>query len=792
MRGVISSVVVSVALGGFTVVAAQLPPEIMMDRYLLRAERLMAEEDNAAALDVMREIVALQRQHDLTLPDDFHFKYAQLADLEDLPEQALGSVVKYLAAAGREGQHYVEALELMNKVQVAASCKGWNTEGHFVTATLEQVTACLDTGVDLEAQNGSGSTPLHLAAQNNTNPTIIQVLIDAGTDLMAENNLGQTPLHLAAQNNDSPGVIEALLTAGADPRARTEDGHTPLHQAAWYNGNPVIVAVLLDAGADLEARTDGDDGHTALHEAAGNANPAVLETLLDAGANREARTNSGRTLLHFAAQNNENPVVIEALLAAGADLDAGDENGRTPLHEAARFNENPAVIEALLAAGADPMARDNAGWTVLHRAAWFNENPAAIETLLAAGVEQTERRRAGLDCDDWNEEEFFEDATVEDVIACLDAGADPMARDKHERRPLHWAAHGTKYPAVIELLLAAGEDVNVKSDHGDNRNDLYVLNLTPLHWAGGNLNPDVTKLLLAAGADVHARDSAGRTPLHWAAGASWDPWYGGDRERNPALIELLLAAGADVNSRSSTRGYTPLHWAADANKNQRAMELLIAAGANLSIQNRDGDVPREVARRGHKDFLRDAWAGLTPQRQEALRAAARPARQDRREANSGPGFLGAAVGILGGTAIAAAGGGTEESLAAGADFAEMVIGGETPAGSTASAPAPASTGNPGVTGAGGSCEIPGFPNPGDMQNLGLSWCPARPGDFQVRVFALQAEGMRCAVAANSSEATPEVVSRVRSQIREVCTRLDALGERLGGPTDCRCPAGFGP
>ena len=79
-----------------------------------------------------------------------------------------------------------------------------------------------------------------------------------------------------------------------------------------------------------------------------------------------------------------------------------------------------------------------------------------------------------------------------------------------------------------------------------------------------------------------------------------------------------------------------------------------------------------------------------------------------------------------------------------------------------------------------------------MTNLGLSWCPARPGDFQVRVFALQAEGMRCAVAANPSEATPEVVSQMRSRISEVCTRLDALVERLGGPNDCRCPAGFGP
>ena len=66
MRRLISSVAVSVLLGGFTVAAAQLPPEIMVDRYLLQAERFLAEDDYGAALDAMNEIVALQSEHNLT------------------------------------------------------------------------------------------------------------------------------------------------------------------------------------------------------------------------------------------------------------------------------------------------------------------------------------------------------------------------------------------------------------------------------------------------------------------------------------------------------------------------------------------------------------------------------------------------------------------------------------------------------------------------------------------------------------------------------------------------------
>ena len=53
MRRMIGSVVVSVLLGCFTGAVAQLPPEIVADRELVRAERLISEEDHAGALEAM-------------------------------------------------------------------------------------------------------------------------------------------------------------------------------------------------------------------------------------------------------------------------------------------------------------------------------------------------------------------------------------------------------------------------------------------------------------------------------------------------------------------------------------------------------------------------------------------------------------------------------------------------------------------------------------------------------------------------------------------------------------------
>ena len=95
----------------------QLPPEVLLDRLLLRAERLLAAGEPAAALEGMNEIVALQEEHDLVLEDGFDFQYAQVAYAAGRTETAIASLNDYLLAAGREGEFYREALELLDSAE---------------------------------------------------------------------------------------------------------------------------------------------------------------------------------------------------------------------------------------------------------------------------------------------------------------------------------------------------------------------------------------------------------------------------------------------------------------------------------------------------------------------------------------------------------------------------------------------------------------------------------------------------------------------------------------------------
>ncbi len=976
--------------------AGQLPPEVLADSHLLQVEQALRDGDHSRAWARIQDVLSLQRDHDLDLPE-FHFWYAKTVDAMNLPEQALESVTEYLTAAGRQAGHYAEALALLNRLQSAVSCEGWNTDAYFETATLDQVTACLETGnIDLEAGNASGLTPLRAAATHAEDPAVIRALLDAGAQIEATdtvsgatplslairdngtpaiievllaaganpdtpNTLGLTPLYLAALYADDPGVYEILLTArsglttpdqvlegaersleilieaGADPthleqaldsimrnlaaagldvandataqaviervqtevrctgwntdayfatatpeqvsaclgtgavdlEARSALGGTPLEAAAADAQHPAVIEVLLAAGADptalnsriesgvlgegdtvrsngayqdsytfalaknviVEVRSDDFDtylivespsgsrsvsddyrGHTersqlslAVDElgehqvlvssfsrggsgaytlrvrrempgylaASYNENPAVLEVFLNAGLNPDDENEDGSTLLHAAARSNPNPAVIEALLTAGADLEEDDDNDRTPLHMAAASNANPAVIEVVLRAGANLKEDDDNDRTPLHLAAQSNANPAVIKALLKAGADLEEDDAAEYTplhlaaCCNENP------AVIEALLA---AGANVREDDGSGLMPLHLAAANNENPAIIETLLAAGADLQ-GLDKGNWGMGMMNNKVTPLHSAAANNeNPAIIETLLAAGASLETVDSDDSTALHLAARYN----------SNPAVIGVVLSAGFHLEAQDDEER-TPLHLAARYNEYPAVTEALLAAGANREAVDEDGHTPLSRATdENDNPAVREALLAAGAGQTERQRAA--------EQADSGPGLFGAAIGILGGVAIATAGDGSEEALQAGADFAEMVITGETPpAGSTASASVAASTGTPGLTAGGGSCQIPGYPTPANPQTLGLSWCPASV-TFQVRAFALQAAGIQCAVAA-ASPAPPEVVTQARSQIRDVCGRLEALGERLGGPNggaECRCPAGFGP
>ena len=196
---------------------------------------------------------------------------------------------------------------------------------------------------------------------------------------------------------------------------------------------------------------------------------------------------------------------------------------------------------------------------------------------------------AQVDCADWNTAIFFEAAEVSDLTRCLQAGADPNAREGDGQTSLHLAARSGTGEAVT-ALLEAGADPNARDENGN----------TPLHLAALFERAEAVTALLDAGADLEARIDT-RTRLDGLE----------ESERSEA-VTVLLQAGADPNARA-TENITPLHWAA-TNRTAEVATALLEAGANPKARNSGGAMPFDWAENNEQLKGTDAYWKLNDAR----------------------------------------------------------------------------------------------------------------------------------------------------------------------------------
>jgi ankyrin repeat protein len=121
---------------------------------------------------------------------------------------------------------------------------------------------------------------------------------------------------------------------------------------------------------------------------------------------------------------------------------------------------------------------------------------------------------------------------------------------------------------------------------------------TPLHLAVFFGRVNTTHVLLARGADLNAVSHTDErvTPLHSALA----------NPHNAALAQVLIDAGADI-SVTQLQGYTPLHYAA-ANGLDAVVRQLLERGADTSLRDMAGKTAGDLAKeKGHHiaaDLLR--------------------------------------------------------------------------------------------------------------------------------------------------------------------------------------------
>lgn len=144
-------------------------------------------------------------------------------------------------------------------------------------------------------------------------------------------------------------------------------------------------------------------------------------------------------------------------------------------------------------------------------------------------------------------------------------------------------------PRQLAKLLSDGADPN----EGDKDGHLAIVEAIHARTT------DSLVLLIEHGADVNAPCAAreGETPLLRALWRS-----------NHAAVELLLAARADVSLRHPVHRWTPLHVAC-MTRDRQSVALLVAAGADVNVPDADGVSAVAFAREQGYAELVDAMKG---------------------------------------------------------------------------------------------------------------------------------------------------------------------------------------
>ncbi|KAK1751383.1 ankyrin repeat-containing protein [Echria macrotheca] len=296
-------------------------------------------------------------------------------------------------------------------------------------------------------------------------------------------------------------LAQPLVQVDAEPEPQFCTGDPPISPgmtpliAASDARNPRIIELLLQAGANPNAQYDG-----AFSTAGGNALNALTADRWRCAEEERSPTRVGECL--------------RLLVAAGADTNQLDRKGNSVLHNVT----DPVSARLLLDAGADPNVTNSAGQTVLHTC----DNKEILEVLLAYADTDIERKQARnlltpLLC-------AISRARFAVAIRLLEKGASPLAVDNRGAGVFHYAVLSTggfpsnnpqglaQLPGLIHHLRQYGGDANIPNSEG--RTALHTYVSSAKYESVLRDNPCVLQALIAAGADVEVKDHDGRTPLY--------------------------------------------------------------------------------------------------------------------------------------------------------------------------------------------------------------------------------------------------------------------------------------
>lgn len=367
-------------------------------------------------------------------------------------------------------------------------------------------------------------------------------------------------------------VVKHLLSLKGNPiDKKTHDSRIYLHWAA-YAGQIEIVKYLLEKGSSV---TELDShGYTPLAFAAnaGQKDEALYNAFEKHGVNLiNEKNGNGANLLLLVAPSLSREKELAFFTSKGFKLEGTDINGNGIFNYAAKKG-NIDFLKLLVKKDVDYKSLNQEGGNAFLFAVQGGRgysNPLAVYEYLKS------------------------------------LGLEPNIVTKEGYTPLHRLAYSNTDPAIFELFLTAGADVNQKDDEGNtpflntaSRNELAMVQLlsksvkdfnatnnngqSSLMLAVQHNSPEVVEFLIEKGDNTLVKDDKKNTIAYYLV-ASYD-------SRNPVdfdtKLKLLQDKGVKMNT-TQAEGNTLFHLAAKVN-NLDLLERLSEFDIDINAKNDEG------------------------------------------------------------------------------------------------------------------------------------------------------------------------------------------------------------
>lgn len=329
----------------------------------------------------------------------------------------------------------------------------------------------------------NGATALHMAIAGASVGLVKYLLGLDGVDKNAQSDVLGTPLCVAAihyiaafsSREAELQICQLLVDAGADVNLTGGPHHSPLHSAAI--GGRIKLAELLLANEDINLNTISETHGTPLSCAIEGEEKEVTSLLLKRGADPNILV-AGKAAMQLAIQTGDSEMVEIVLSEAKVPLD-GVEGALWAAVRKDMLGAVRVLIEHVKDISTDSESAH--GCTLLTYAILW-ESTEVIKYLLA----NTETHKIDI-----NEPNKAGDAAIhmavkagndDLVVQLLEHGANPNSRDLTDKTPVMLSARGAE-SNILRLLLDAKADILLKDRH--NRDALY--------WACLSGSADIVK-----------------------------------------------------------------------------------------------------------------------------------------------------------------------------------------------------------------------------------------------------------------------------------------------------------